>query len=137
MDTDSLTTCCLANTKKHQSLSAEKLKKPHELSCGCEEVALEDLLSICECQECGEQYYYSFCRKEILEENHFWHCRECGTCRESAEMSIILFLPINILLFQKANVRDTLLLGSIGILLPREAITGIRCTHPLAKTLGH
>lgn len=85
MDIDSLTTCCLANTKKRQALSTEKLKQQHELPCGCEEVALEDLLSICECQECGEQYYYSFCRKEILEEDHFWHCTDCGKCRESAE----------------------------------------------------
>ena len=80
-------TCFLANcnSKKYKSLSDEKLKQLHELPCGCEEVALEDLFGIYECQACGEQYYYSFCRKEILEEDHFWHCTDCGKCRESAE----------------------------------------------------
>jgi hypothetical protein len=71
--------------RKRNALSQEELKKKYELPCGCEAVVLEDLLTDYQCQECDEIYFYSFCLKEIVEENNIWHCQACGTCRESAE----------------------------------------------------
>lgn len=83
--TEKLTDCVLQNIQKYKKLSKEALKKQYELPCGCEKVALKDLLSDYECQECEEVYFYSFCLKEVVYKNDTWHCKVCGDCKESSE----------------------------------------------------
>ncbi len=81
-----LTDCAVSNIqKKRGTLSAKKLKQEYQLSCGCETTTLEKLLNEYHCQECDEIYFYSFCLKEVVEENNTWHCQSCDTCRETAE----------------------------------------------------
>ena len=82
---EELSDCVLRNIRKYKKLTKQELDKLHELPCGCEKVALKDLLSDYACPECGEIYFYSFCAKEVVYENDTWHCVPCGTCRESSE----------------------------------------------------
>lgn len=82
---EELTDCAVSNKRKWSYAPQSKMRRKYELSCGCESVALSELLSDYECQECGELYFYSFCLKEVVDTNSFWHCNDCGTCRESAE----------------------------------------------------
>lgn len=82
---DLLTDCTSCNIKKYTKLSDDQLKHEYELPCGCEKVTLENLASIYQCGECEGLYYYSFCLEEVVEEDNTWHCKSCGTCRESSE----------------------------------------------------
>ena len=82
---DWLSNCANAHLKKYYSLPATEHNKKHELPCGCEEVALKDLIEPYTCEECDEVYFYSFCMKEVVDENSFWHCKACNTCRETNE----------------------------------------------------
>jgi len=85
IDTDELTDCSKHHHKKVILLTEVELKKEHELPCGCESATLEDLLYGYECSECEEVYFYSFCWKEVVQENDTWHCNACGTCRDSGD----------------------------------------------------
>lgn len=80
-----LTACALSHPKKVKALTQQQREKTYELPCGCEEVALKDLISEYECSECNEIYFYSFCWKAVVEESHTWHCKTCKTCREWRE----------------------------------------------------
>ena len=80
-----LTLCARKNIKKLKALTPKALNTLYELPCGCEEVPLHDLLDDYECQECEEQYYYSFCLKEVSQSSETWHCEDCRTCRDGAE----------------------------------------------------
>jgi len=80
-----LTDCAIRRTQRRRPLSKEELDTEHELPCECGSVALEDLLTPYECSSCDEQYYYSFCLKDVVHDNNFWHCNQCKKCRESAE----------------------------------------------------
>jgi hypothetical protein len=82
---DGVTSCALSHLRKLKSFSKKRLAKKYELPCGCEEVALEDLLSDYQCQECEELYFYSFCIGEVVQGNDTWHCNPCGKCRDCSE----------------------------------------------------
>jgi hypothetical protein len=82
---NALSDCALGNMKICKSLTQEQLSKKIKLSCGCKNVSLGELITPCYQCDCGEGYYYSFCMKEVVESNDFWHCKDCGTCRESSE----------------------------------------------------
>jgi len=82
---ESLIGCAVSHTRKHGTLSTTKLRKKHPLPCGCEAVSLEELFHNYQCQGCDEIYFYSFCLKDVVEENNTWHCKSCDTCRESSE----------------------------------------------------
>jgi len=85
ISTDDLTECALGHIKKIRTLTKKQREKLYELPCGCEEVPLKDLLSDYECSECEETYFYSFCWKNVVQENETWHCNACGTCRDLSE----------------------------------------------------
>ena len=55
-------------------------KKKYELPCGCEKVALIDLLGDYSCSKCGEVYWYSFCWDEVVQDSCTWHCEKCNRC---------------------------------------------------------
>lgn len=82
---NNLTVCALDNTKKIKSLTQKQREEEYELPCGCEEVALQDLISEYECSECGEIYFYSFCWKDVVQESDTWHCKVCKECRDWRE----------------------------------------------------
>jgi hypothetical protein len=84
-DIEWLSDCTNAHQKKYLSLSEKERNKKHTLPCGCEEVALKDLIESYVCEGCDEVYFYSFCLKEVVDENSFWHCKACNTCRETNE----------------------------------------------------
>jgi len=80
-----LTDCALDNIRKVRSLSQTQREKTYELPCGCEEVALKNLIEGYECSECEATYFYSFCWKEAVQEGDTWHCTACKTCRDWRE----------------------------------------------------
>lgn len=84
-DFEELSDCSLNNITKYKKLTKKELDKLYELPCGCEKVALKNLLSDYECLQCEEIYFYSFCLKDVVYENDTWHCVPCGICRESSE----------------------------------------------------
>ncbi len=85
LNLDQLTDCARQHLKKIIALTEGALAKKYELPCGCESATLKDLLYGYECVECGEQYFYSFCWKEVAQENDTWHCNICGKCRDASE----------------------------------------------------
>ena len=82
---EKLTACAMQNIQKYKKLSQKALDQKYELPCGCEKVALKELVSEYRCSECEELYFYSFCLKEVAQENCTWHCDVCGTCRDWRE----------------------------------------------------
>jgi len=84
MKTTKFTDCALANINKIHKMAAAQLNAPMCLPCGCEEVTMGDLVHRYRC-ECDQEYFYSFCRKGVLDTGSFWHCNDCKKCRETAE----------------------------------------------------
>src|SRR5205814_9227441 len=82
---EDLTSCALDHLKQIKALSKKLLEKRYDLPCGCEQVALQDLLGEYECEECGEIYSYSFCWKDVVQDGDTWHCKECKACRDWRE----------------------------------------------------
>lgn len=85
MDVESLTICAIQNIEEYKDLSNEELKEKYELSCGCEEVELRELLGDYSCSKCGDWYWYSFCWDEVVQDSCTWHCEICGECRDWRE----------------------------------------------------
>jgi hypothetical protein len=56
-----------------------------ELPCGCESIEIKNLIEVYECTQCGENYFYSFCWEEVVQEGDTWHCQDCRTCRDWRE----------------------------------------------------
>lgn len=80
-----LNDCALGHPRKLKALTKDQLRKKYELRCGCEAVALQELLSEYTCNGCGETYFYSFCIDRALAINDMWHCKKCKKCKESSE----------------------------------------------------
>lgn len=80
-----LTDCAADHIKEIKALTQKQRKKTYELPCGCEEVALENLMSEYACSECEEFYFYSFCWDEVVQDNDTWHCKDCKECRDWLE----------------------------------------------------
>jgi len=85
VDVEKLSDCALQNIQAYKALSAKKLAKVYELPCGDESVPLAKLLEGYECQECEENYWYSFCWDSVEQESNTWHCDICQQCRDWRE----------------------------------------------------
>ena len=85
MDVEALSICTIQNIEEYKDLSSDELEEKYELSCGCEQVPLKDLLGYFSCSKCGEGYCYSFCWDEVVQDSCTWHCEICGTCRDWRE----------------------------------------------------
>jgi hypothetical protein len=82
---ENLTICAIQNINKYNQLSEEQLNTLYDLPCGCDEVPLKNLISPYTCPECGEDFWYSFCWSEVVQDDQTWHCEICGTCRDWRE----------------------------------------------------
>jgi hypothetical protein len=82
---EALTDCTTDNIEKYKRLSSKALNKQYELPCGCDKATLKELIRNYECPRCNETYFYSFCLKEVAQDNCTWHCKKCGTCRDWRE----------------------------------------------------
>ncbi len=85
VDVKNLSLCAIQNIEKYNELSKEDLSKTYELPCGCEEVTLKKLLKSYNCSECDEEYWYSFCWENVVQDSCSWHCEECRICRDWRE----------------------------------------------------
>ena len=84
-DLENLSICAIQNIQRYKKLSKSQLEKRHALPCGCEEVSLEDLIPIYACSKCGEEYWFSFCWNDVVQDNQTWHCEICGECKDWRE----------------------------------------------------
>lgn len=88
-DIHELTECVLDNIKIYKKLTPEQLNKTYELPCGCQEVALKDLLHTYTCHgegcEGAYSFSFSFCWNDVVQDDCTWHCEICGTCRDWRE----------------------------------------------------
>lgn len=82
IDVDKLSVCAVQNIQAFKSLSAQDLAVAYELPCGHESVPLQKLLKEYACQECGEEYWYSFCWNRVEQDSLTWHCEICGQCQD-------------------------------------------------------
>ena len=80
-----LTQCALRTIIKRHIIPETELIKTYELPCGCEEVALKELLGKYVCKSCKESYYYSFCWNDVVQDDNTWHCEICNKCRDWRE----------------------------------------------------
>lgn len=80
-----LSICTIQHINAYKSLTNDELEKQYELPCGCEEVALKNILGEYECKGCNELYWYSFCWDEVAQDSCTWHCETCGACRDWRE----------------------------------------------------
>jgi hypothetical protein len=85
VDVDGLTVCAIQSIEKVKGLSDEALAQPYQLACGHETVTLRDLLRKHACETCGAVFWYSFCRRSVVEDSCTWHCEDCRTCRDWRE----------------------------------------------------
>ena len=54
MDVEVLSICTIQNIEEYKDLSNDELEEKYDLSCGCEQVPLKDLLGYYSCSKCGE-----------------------------------------------------------------------------------
>ena len=85
VEVEGMLICSLDSVEQYKTLTEKELNTVHELPCGCESVALKDVLTDYSCSKCGEVYYFSFCWHEIAQDNCTWHCEVCKTCRDWRE----------------------------------------------------
>ena len=85
IEVDGMSACRIQNIRSYKKLSNKNLSALIELPCGCEEVPMKKLLDSYTCSKCGEEYWYSFCWSEVVQDNCTWHCEVCGTCRDWRE----------------------------------------------------
>lgn len=85
VDTEHLTDCAIQNIKAYKALTPQQLAKEYELPCGDQSVPLQKLLDRFECEECNEEYWYSFCWHTVEQGGNTWHCNICGQCRDWRE----------------------------------------------------
>ena len=84
-DVSKMSACALDNIYKYKALEDTELNASMELPCGCESVPLRKLLDQYHCNECDEEYWYSFCWDQVVQDNCTWHCTDCGICRDWRE----------------------------------------------------
>ncbi len=85
VDVEKLTDCALGNIERYKSATKKELKQKVLLPCECEEVTLDKLIDGYSCSECNEEYWYSFCWDEIVQDSTTWHCSVCNKCRDWRE----------------------------------------------------
>ena len=82
VDIDNLSICAVQNIEEYKDLLEDELAEKYELPCGCEQVALRQLIGDYICSKCGEGYWYFFCWDEVVQDSCSWHCEICGDCRD-------------------------------------------------------
>ena len=80
-----LSVCTIQNIQLYKSLSKPELDALLELPCGDGEAPLRQLVSGFTCSGCHEEYWYSFCWDEVVQEGDTWHCEICHACRDWRE----------------------------------------------------
>jgi hypothetical protein len=85
LDVEALSVCAIQNINFYNKLSKADLATLLELPCGCEKVFLKKLIANYTCSKCGEDYWYSFCWSDVVQDSHTWHCEVCGACRDWRE----------------------------------------------------
>ena len=85
LDVEALSVCAIQNINFYNKLSEADLATLLELPCGCEKVLLKKLIANYTCSKCGEDYWYSFCWSDVVQDSHTWHCEVCGACRDWRE----------------------------------------------------
>ncbi len=85
MDVENMTVCAIQNIDIVKDLTEEELSERYEFPCGHKSAPLRDLISGVYCEECGEDYWYSFCWNDIVSSGHTWHCEDCNQCRDWRE----------------------------------------------------
>jgi hypothetical protein len=85
VDTENLPMCVIQNIQAYKALSQAELNQAYTLPCEHASVPLQTLLTGYECLECSEDYSYSLCWNEVIQEGNSWHCEVCGTCRDWRE----------------------------------------------------
>ena len=85
MDVEAFSICTIQNIIEYKELSSDELEEKYELPCGCEQVALKDLLGDYSCSKCREVYWHSFCWDEVVQDSCTWHCEICDICRDWRE----------------------------------------------------
>ena len=84
-DTEGMTLCALHNIHIIKNLTAKQLAKKIPLPCGCRNVSLKYLIHDYSCATCGEEYWFSFCWNDSVQDTFCWHCAVCRTCRDKEE----------------------------------------------------
>jgi len=85
IDLSGLPVCTLQNIQAYKRLSERQLDTPLALPCGDTEAPLRELVKGFICSDCGEEYWYSFCWEEVVQEGDTWHCEICRECRDWRE----------------------------------------------------
>lgn len=85
LNVEEFSVCAIQNIHSYQKLSKAQLDKHIDLPCGCEEVPLRKLMGHYTCTQCDEEYWYSFCWGEVVQDSNTWHCEVCGECRDWRE----------------------------------------------------
>jgi hypothetical protein len=85
LDVEALSVCAIQNIYSYKKLSEAELNTLFELPCGCEKVPLQKLIGSYTCSKCNEDYWYSFCWADVVQDSCTWHCEVCGVCRDWRE----------------------------------------------------
>ena len=85
VDVENYSACAIQNIGIVKSLSEEELNEMYDLPCDEQQASLRELLDDFTCDKCGEAYWYSFCWRDVVQDNCSWHCDVCGTCRDWRE----------------------------------------------------
>jgi hypothetical protein len=86
VDVSQLGVCAIQNVLQLKQLTEEQLGKPLLLPCQHARVPLGELIQRYECKSCnGEEYWYSFCWNDVVQDSCTWHCEVCGQCRDWRE----------------------------------------------------
>lgn len=85
VDLEKLTICAIQNIKACKALSDKELAQLRALPCGDAKVPLAKLLTKYLCRHCKEEYWYSFCWDNVVQDNCSWHCEDCRRCRDWRE----------------------------------------------------
>ena len=85
VDVSGLTVCTIQNIQTYKHLSEPELDALLALPCGDTQAPLKELVKGYTCSGCGEEYWYSFCWEEVVQDGDTWHCEICHECRDWRE----------------------------------------------------
>ena len=85
VDVDAFSLCALQHIQAVKALDEVALARKYLLPCEHREVPLKLLLGEYTCPDCQEDYWFSFCWKEPVQDSCSWHCEDCGECRDWRE----------------------------------------------------
>jgi hypothetical protein len=85
VNVEQLSDCAIHNVTDYLELTDAELDALIEMPCGDAPVALRKLVKGYECPGCKEEYWYSFCWNDVVQDSCTWHCDRCGQCRDWRE----------------------------------------------------